>query len=126
VGASGPTLGATIRHQSRRSAVGRVWVLADAAAVAAADLGLKAWAPTGLPVGGLEAGPVGLRLMYNPGVAFSVADGAPAAALIVGTGLLGRCGRAGVDGRRAANSRRNGSARPHPLARVPHAPTPGT
>lgn len=78
----------TVRQQGARPAARRAVVLAVAAALAAVDLSLKAWAQAGLPAGGFEAGPVDLRLAYNPGVAFSVAAGAPAAAVIAGTGLV--------------------------------------
>lgn len=76
------------RQQGARPAARRAVVLALAAVVAAVDLSLKAWAQTGLPAGGFEAGPVDLRLAYNPGVAFSLGAGAPAAADLAGTGLV--------------------------------------
>lgn len=82
-----PAETATAR-QGRRPAARRAVALAIAAAVAAVDLSLKAWAQTGLPAGGFEAGPVDLRLAYNPGVAFSLAAGAPAAVVIAGTALV--------------------------------------
>ena len=45
---------------------------------AAVDLTAKVWAQTGLSAAGVEAGPVDLRLAYNPGVAFSLGAEAPA------------------------------------------------
>ena len=78
----------TARRQGPSPTARRAVVLAVAAAVAAVDLSLKAWAQTGLPAGGFEAGPVDLRLAYNPGVAFSLAAGAPAGAVIAGTALV--------------------------------------
>lgn len=54
----------------------RVTVAAMAAAVAAIDLGVKAWAETSLDAP-VALGPVDLRLAYNPGVAFSIGAGAP-------------------------------------------------
>lgn len=78
----------TVQHQGRPPAARRAGVLAAAAAVAALDLGLKAWAQTGLPAGGFEAGPVDLQLAYNPGVAFSVAAAAPGAAVVAGTAVV--------------------------------------
>ena len=55
----------------------RLVVAAVAAVVAGADLAAKAWAQTGLSAVGIEAGPVDLRLAYNPGVAFSLGADAP-------------------------------------------------
>ncbi len=78
----------TVWHEGRRPVARRAVVLVVAAAVATVDLSLKAWAQSGLPAGGFEAGAVDLRLAYNPGVAFSVAAGAPAAAVIAGTALV--------------------------------------
>ncbi|KQU67378.1 signal peptidase II [Phycicoccus sp. Root101] len=77
-----------VQQQGRRPAARRAAVLAIATAVAAVDLSLKAWARGGLPAGGFEAGPVDLRLAYNPGVAFSVAAEAPPSVVIAGTGLV--------------------------------------
>ena len=62
------------RGVSRR----RAGLAAVAAGVAAVDLTAKVWAQTGLSAAGVEAGPVDLRLAYNPGVAFSLGAGAPA------------------------------------------------
>lgn len=66
----------------------RALVLGAAALVVAVDLVAKVWAQRGLPPGGIEAGPVDLRLAYNPGVAFSLAAGAPPAVVIAGTALV--------------------------------------
>lgn len=77
----------TSAHRGRR----RSLALAVAALVAGADLLVKAWAQHSLPPGGLQAGPVDLRLAYNPGVAFSLAAGAPPAAVIAGTALVTAC-----------------------------------
>ena len=79
---------ASVQRQGRRPANRRVIVLAAAAAIAAIDLGAKAWAQASLPMEGYEAGPVDLRLAYNPGVAFSLAARAPAAAVIAVTALV--------------------------------------
>ena len=79
---------ATVGQPGRRPAARRAVVLAVAAAVATADLGLKAWAQTGLPAGGLEAGPVDLRLAFNQGMASSLGAGASAAVVVAGTGLV--------------------------------------
>ncbi|MGW4632855.1 signal peptidase II [Nocardia sp. NPDC004415] len=48
------------------------------AVLAAVDLGIKAWAQTALDGSPMEAGPVDLRLAFNPGAAFSIAADAPA------------------------------------------------
>ena len=72
------------RQESRR----RTGLYVAAAAVAGIDLGAKAWAQQALPAGGIDAGPVDLRLAYNPGVAFSLAAEAPSAAVLVVTGLI--------------------------------------
>ncbi|MFI7190032.1 signal peptidase II [Nocardia nova] len=48
-----------------------------AVAIAAADLAVKTWAVATLDNEAIEAGPVDLRLAYNPGAAFSLAANAP-------------------------------------------------
>lgn len=55
----------------------RAGLLALAAVLAGADLGLKAWAQQALPGSPIEGGPLDLRLAFNSGVAFSFAAGAP-------------------------------------------------
>ncbi|MBC7299701.1 MULTISPECIES: signal peptidase II [Nocardia] len=52
------------------------WVAA-AAVLAGLDLALKAWAQSALDGSPIEAGPVDLRLAFNPGAAFSIAADAP-------------------------------------------------
>lgn len=71
-----------------RTAARRALVLLGAGFVAAVDLAAKAWAQRALTTAGVELGPVDLRLGYNSGVAFSVAAGAPAAAVVAVTGLI--------------------------------------
>ena len=56
----------------------RLGLAGAAGGVAAVDLTAKVWARTGLSAAGMEAGPVDLRLAYNPGVAFSLGAEAPA------------------------------------------------
>lgn len=72
----------------RRARRRRLLLVLTAAAVAAVDLAAKAWAQRALSSSGIEAGLVDLRLAYNPGVAFSVAAGAPAALVIVVTAAI--------------------------------------
>lgn len=71
-----------------RTATRRALVFLGAGLVAAVDLAAKAWAQRALTTTGVELGPVDLRLGYNSGVAFSVAAGAPAAAVVAVTGLI--------------------------------------
>ncbi|BAD60559.1 signal peptidase II [Nocardia thailandica] len=52
------------------------WAI-TAAVLAGLDLALKAWAQTALDGAPVEAGPVDLRLAFNPGAAFSIAADAP-------------------------------------------------
>jgi signal peptidase II len=60
-----------------------------AALVAAVDLSAKAWAVTALQGDRVvPAGPVDLRLAYNPGVAFSVGAGAPTWLVLTVTALV--------------------------------------
>ncbi|WP_225754805.1 signal peptidase II [Actinotalea sp. Marseille-Q4924] len=59
-----------------------------AAAVAAVDLGAKAWAVSALQERAIPLGPVELRLAYNPGVAFSVGAGAPTWLVLTVTALV--------------------------------------
>ncbi|GGS40508.1 lipoprotein signal peptidase [Streptomyces sp. JS01] len=66
----------------------RAGLLALAAVLAAADLGLKAWAQQALLDGPMEGGPLDLRLAFNSGVAFSFAAEAPAWTVIAVTGLI--------------------------------------
>ena len=66
----------------------RLALAAVAAGVAAVDLTAKAWAQTALSTAGVEAGPVDLRLAYNPGVAFSLGAEAPAWLVIAVTGVI--------------------------------------
>ncbi|MBJ8340798.1 signal peptidase II [Antrihabitans sp. YC3-6] len=71
------------RHLGRR-----VGLLAVAAAFAATDLAIKAWATNTLPGAPIEAGPVDLRLAFNPGAAFSIAADAPTWVLLTVTGVI--------------------------------------
>ncbi|PKV77136.1 signal peptidase II [Nocardia fluminea] len=48
-----------------------------AAVLAGLDLALKAWAQSALDGSPIEAGPLDLRLAFNPGAAFSIAADAP-------------------------------------------------
>ena len=66
----------------------RALLLGAAAAVAGIDLAAKAWAKRSLPPGGIEAGPVDLRLAYNSGVAFSAGADAPAALVLTVTAVV--------------------------------------
>ena len=66
----------------------RLALAAVAAGVAAVDLTAKAWAQTRLSTAGVEAGPVDLRLAYNPGVAFSLGAEAPAWLIIAVTAVI--------------------------------------
>lgn len=59
-----------------------------AAALAAVDLGVKAWAVGSLQERVIPLGPVELRLAYNAGVAFSVGDGAPTWLVLTVTALV--------------------------------------
>lgn len=49
---------------------------ATASGIAVADLAIKGWAVTALKGSAIEAGPVDLRLAFNPGAAFSIAANA--------------------------------------------------
>ncbi|MGK9464976.1 signal peptidase II (plasmid) [Streptomyces sp. G6] len=66
----------------------RTGLLALAAVLAVADLGIKAWAERALPGAPVEGGPLDLELAFNPGVAFSFAADAPAWTLIAVTALI--------------------------------------
>ncbi|SDL33295.1 signal peptidase II [Streptomyces indicus] len=66
----------------------RAGLLALAAALAVADLGLKAWAEQTLPGSPTEGGPLDLQLAFNTGVAFSFAAHAPAWTVVAVTGLI--------------------------------------
>lgn len=68
---------------------GRITLAAAVVVVAALDLGLKAWAGRAL-IGGntTDLGLLHLRLTFNPGVAFSLGDTLPPAALLGVTGLI--------------------------------------
>lgn len=66
----------------------RIGLLAVAAAFAGTDLLIKAWATSALPGAPIDAGPVDLRLAFNPGAAFSIAADAPAWVLLTVTGVI--------------------------------------
>ena len=66
----------------------RALLFAGAGAVASIDLVAKAWAQRAIPPVGIEAGPVDLRLSYNPGVAFSLGAEAPAGLVVAVTALI--------------------------------------
>ena len=59
-----------------------------ASLVIAVDLSAKAWAVSALQDRVVGLGPVDLRLAYNPGVAFSVAAGAPAWLVVTLTAVI--------------------------------------
>ncbi|MGY1948585.1 signal peptidase II [Nocardia asiatica] len=63
------------------------WVAA-AAALAGIDLTLKAWAQNALEGAPIEAGPVDLRLAFNPGAAFSIAADAPSWVMLTLTTVI--------------------------------------
>ena len=63
------------------------WVAA-AAALAGIDLTLKAWAQTTLAGAPIEAGPVDLKLAFNPGAAFSIAADAPSWVMLTLTTVI--------------------------------------
>jgi len=76
---------APTRAASRVRTVLLVW----AAVLAAADLAIKAMAEALLSSGGTtDLGPVNIRLLYNPGVAFSLGADLPSWVLIAATGLI--------------------------------------
>ena len=68
----------------------RTWLIVTATAVTGADLTVKTIAAQALP--GRRTvdlpGPLDLRVLFNPGAAFGLGAAMPAAAVIVGTGLL--------------------------------------
>ncbi|MGA5191430.1 signal peptidase II [Streptomyces griseoincarnatus] len=66
----------------------RAGLLALAAVLAGADLGLKAWAERALPGAPVEGGLLDLQLAFNPGVAFSFAADAPSWTVIAVTALI--------------------------------------
>ncbi|TVU61986.1 signal peptidase II [Paenarthrobacter nitroguajacolicus] len=67
----------------------RVLLVVVAAALAAADLIVKAVAETVLSAGATnDLGPINIKLVYNRGVAFSMGAGLPAWAVIAGTGVI--------------------------------------
>ena len=81
----------TTGHASSQSRVTRPRITLTAAAVVitALDLGLKTWASRTLTGGtSTDLGLLRLRLVFNPGVAFSLGDTLPPAALLGGTGLI--------------------------------------
>ena len=63
------------------------WATA-AATLAGIDLALKARAQTALDGSPIEAGPVDLRLAFNPGAAFSIAADAPSWVMLTLTTLI--------------------------------------
>ena len=64
-------------------------LLVCAGVLVVADLAVKAVAEALLPSGAVvELGLVNLRLLYNPGVAFSLGAGLPSWAVIAATGLV--------------------------------------
>ena len=67
----------------------RIALTTTAVLVAALDLGSKTWASRTLNDGSsTDLGPLNLRLAFNPGVAFSLGDTLPPAALLAGTGVI--------------------------------------
>ncbi|MBW0274457.1 signal peptidase II [Nocardia sp. MH4] len=61
---------------------------AGAAGLAGIDLAVKAWAQSALVGAPIEAGPVDLRLAFNPGAAFSIAADAPSWVMLTITTLI--------------------------------------
>lgn len=60
-----------------------------AGVLAVFDLGLKAWAERGLASGQtVDLGVIQLRLLFNPGVAFSLGDTLPAWVVLTVTGVV--------------------------------------
>ena len=79
----------TARQTGARGPAGRrVAAGLGAALVAAVDLSAKEWAVAALQDRVIPAGPVDLRLAYNPGVAFSVGAGAPTWLVLTVTALV--------------------------------------
>ncbi|BDT85575.1 signal peptidase II [Nocardia cyriacigeorgica] len=80
---------ATVSSASPVSRWGRRlrWAAA-AAALAGIDLALKVWAQIALDGSPIEAGPVDLRLAFNPGAAFSIAADAPSWVMLSVTTLI--------------------------------------
>ena len=70
------------------AAKARAMVFFAAAALAAIDLGAKAWAQQALPGRTISGGLIDLQLAYNPGVAFSLGNALPSWAVIAVTGLI--------------------------------------
>ncbi|MEN3225132.1 MULTISPECIES: signal peptidase II [Mycolicibacterium] len=67
----------------------RITLAAAVVLVAGLDLGTKEWAGRALNDGSItNFGPLQLRLAFNPGVAFSLGDTLPRAALLGITGLI--------------------------------------
>jgi len=67
----------------------RTVLLVWAAALAAADLAIKSVAEALLSAGATtDLGPVNIRLLYNPGVAFSLGADLPSWVIIAATGLI--------------------------------------
>ncbi|MFJ5958225.1 signal peptidase II [Paenarthrobacter sp. NPDC092416] len=83
------TAKATPGPANRTSRRIRVLLVVVAAALAAADLIVKAVAEAVLSAGATnDVGPINIRLVYNRGVAFSMGAGLPAWAVIAGTGVI--------------------------------------
>lgn len=68
----------TMTTESSRPGARRAAAAGIAAAVAAADLAVKAVAEQQLASGGVRVGPLWLHLSYNPGAAFSLGADGPA------------------------------------------------
>ncbi|MDX6286357.1 MAG: signal peptidase [Frankiales bacterium] len=66
----------------------RMYVFAIAAVVAGLDIGAKVWAEHSLPAGGLDGGPIDLRIAYNDGVAFSIGGNVPMAVVVAVTATI--------------------------------------
>lgn len=67
---------------------GRATLFVAALLFAGADLAVKAWAQEVLQGNPIDASPVGLRLAYNPGVAFSLGTSFPAEVLVIVTAVI--------------------------------------
>lgn len=81
----------TAGHTGTRVGVtrARITLTTTAVLLAALDLGMKNWASRTLNDGSsTDLGPLNLRLAFNPGVAFSLGDTLPPAALLGAAGVI--------------------------------------
>ncbi|CAM4339336.1 signal peptidase II [Nocardia ninae] len=66
----------------------KIGLIATAAGFAGVDLAAKAWAVRGLDSAPIDAWPVNLRLAFNSGAAFSIADDSPAWVMVAVTAAI--------------------------------------